>query len=309
MFSQQFKGYLSVIIAALMWASSGAVSKSLFNAGITPFDLVQIRVTFASIVLGAFLLVFKKSMLRLSSKDIKWMFILGALIMALVQISYFYTISKLQLMTAILLQYLSPVIVAIFAATFWGERMTGLKVCSILLALSGCYLAVGAYNTSGEALNLSGILGGLVAAVSYAAYSLVGEKLMGRYTPWTVVFYALLFAALTWHLAHPPFKYLYTSYTAQQTAGMIYIVLVGTIGAFTFFFWGINYIRSTRAMITATLEPVSAGFIAWVFLGEKLETLQILGAILSVGAIVLLQIGVEQDSLAPDTIRKEIRPD
>lgn len=303
MVNSSLKGYLSVIAAAIMWASSGAVSKSLFNEGMTPYDLVQIRVTFASLLLGAYLILFNRPVLIVSIRDLKWMVVLGALIMALVQISYFYTISKLQLMTAILLQYLSPIIVAIFAALFWGERITRLKFLAILLAFSGCYLAVGGYNPSNLMLNIEGVVGGLIAAISYAVYSLLGEKLMSKYSPWTVVFYALFFASLTWHLVHPPFKYVHSSYTVGQLSGIAFIVIVGTIGAFGFFFWGINYIRSTRAMITATLEPVSAGLIAWFFLGEKLEPLQILGAALTICAVMILQIGAEQDSLAPQLLR------
>ena len=305
MVDSSLKGYLSVIAASILWASSGAVGKALFSQGITPYDLVQIRVTFASLTFGAYLLIFNRHLLKVSRADIKWMFIHGAFLMALVQISYFYTISKLQLMTALLLQYLSPILVAIYASLFWAEKMTRFKVLAIIMAFTGCYLAVGGYNLDNLKLNVDGILGGLMAALSYAAYCLLGEKLMNKYSPWTVVFYALFFAAFTWHVVHPPFKYLYASYSTTQLLGMSYIILVGTIGAFSLFFWGINYIRSTRAMITATLEPVSAGFIAWIFLGETLEALQILGAIFSVCAVAILQIGSEHDSMAPQTLRNK----
>lgn len=305
MVDSSLKGYLSVIAASVLWASSGAVGKALFSQGVTPYDLVQIRVTFASLTFGAYLLIFNRHILKVSRADIKWMFIHGAFLMALVQISYFYTISKLQLMTALLLQYLSPILVAMYASLFWAEKMTRFKVLAIIMAFTGCYLAVGGYNLDNLKLNVDGILGGLMAALSYAAYCLLGEKLMNKYSPWTVVFYALFFAAFTWHVVHPPFKYFHASYSTTQLLGMSYIILVGTIGAFSLFFWGINYIRSTRAMITATLEPVSAGFIAWIFLGETLEALQILGAIFSVCAVAILQIGSEHDSMAPQTLRNK----
>jgi drug/metabolite transporter (DMT)-like permease len=66
---------------------------------------------------------------------------------------------------------------------------------------------------------------------------------------------------------------------------------------------GINYIRSTRASITATLEPISAGFIAYLFLGETLEPFQVLGGILVITAIVVLQSQSEKDELTPELIR------
>ncbi|MCG6946841.1 MAG: DMT family transporter, partial [Deltaproteobacteria bacterium] len=74
---------------------------------------------------------------------------------------------------------------------------------------------------------------------------------------------------------------------------------------FGLYFVGINHIRSTRASITATLEPISAGFIAYLFLGEILEPLQMLGGVLVITAIVLLQLQSEQDELTPELIRTQ----
>jgi drug/metabolite transporter (DMT)-like permease len=80
---------------------------------------------------------------------------------------------------------------------------------------------------------------------------------------------------------------------------------MGTAIPFGLYFVGINYIRSTRASITATLEPISAGLIAYLFLGEILEPLQILGGVLVIAAIVLLQLQSEQDELTPELIRAQ----
>jgi drug/metabolite transporter (DMT)-like permease len=126
---------------------------------------------------------------------------------------------------------------------------------------------------------------------------------MQRDQPWTVLFYSLLFSAVTWHIFYPPFKYLYAGFTFHQWTGLIYIAVMGTAIPFGLYFVGINYVRSTRASITATLEPISAGFIAYFFLGEALEVLQIFGSVLVVGAIVLLQLQTEKDELTPELIR------
>ncbi len=74
--------------------------------------------------------------------------------------------------------------------------------------------------------------------------------------------------------------------------------------AFGLYFVGISYVRSTRAIITATLEPISAGIMAYFLLGEKLESLQLLGTALVLGAITMLQLNREQDALSPELIRK-----
>jgi len=45
------RGYLFVAAAATFWASAASASKFLFNSGVTPFQLVQLRITTATLVL------------------------------------------------------------------------------------------------------------------------------------------------------------------------------------------------------------------------------------------------------------------
>ena len=297
------KGYMCIIAAALMWASSGTAGKALFETGITPFELVQVRVTFSAVLMAALLGIFSPRIMKIRARDIPYFLILGGVAMAMVQITYFYAISKIQVAAAILLQYLAPIPIALFSIIFWKERLTPLKMTAIVLAFGGCYLVVGGYNLQFLHMNRFGIMGGLASAVCFASYSLLGERGMHRYNPWTVLFYALTFATLSWHIAYPPFHYMTAGYTWAQWGWMSYIAVIGTFLPFGLYFVGINYVRSTRASITATLEPISAGLIAFIVLGETMELLQILGGILVISAIVLLQMQQEQDEMAPAEIR------
>ena len=83
----------------------------------------------------------------------------------------------------------------------------------------------------------------------------------------------------------------------------MYIAIFGTIVPFGLYFEAINLIRSTRASITATLEPISAGIISFFFLGETLEPLQVLGVVLVIAAVILLQLRREYDYRTPALIR------
>ncbi len=296
-------GYLSVIAAGILWASSGTASKALFLGGITPFELVQARVTIAAIFFALSLRLFAKKLLSVRLQDLGYFLILGGVGLALVQVTYLYTISKMQVAAAILIQYTSPILVAAYSICFWAERLTLLKLIALFLALFGCYLVVGGYNLELLKLNREGAVAGSAAAALFAMYSLLGERVMHRYQPWTVVFYALAFAAITWNIFQPPFHFLYAGYTGVQWMYMLYIAVFGTILPFGLFFVGVNHIRSTRATITSTIEPISAGFIAFFFLGETLDLLQILGGGLVITAIVLVQVQTEKDQLTPALVR------
>ncbi len=299
----QLKGYLCVIAAAILWGSSGAAGKALFEAGMTPFELVQIRLTLSTVLMALFFGIFSRGLFRIRLKDIGYFMMFGGVAMAMVQSTYFYAISKIQVAAATLLQYLAPILVAIYSVCFWKERLTAAKLIALVLSLGGCYLVVGGYDLQLLRMNILGILGGLGAAVSAAGYSLLGERGMHRYKPSTVLFYAMAFGTLTWHIIYPPFHYVEAGFSMNQWKWIFYIVVMGTIIPFGLYFVGINYIRSTRAIITAGLEPISAGFMAFLFLGEAMEPLQILGGIVVVGAIVILQTQREHLEMAPELIR------
>lgn len=297
------KGFLCVVIAAVVWGTLGPAAKTLFEAGISPFELVQIRVTLSSILLALCLGILARRTLKIRLKDLSYFLLLGGVAMAFVQITYFYAISKIQVAAAILLQYMATIMVTLFSIFFWRERLTILKILALCLAIGGCFLVVGGYNLKLLQMNRLGILGGLASAVCLASYTLLGERGMHRYSPWTVLFYSFLFAAFSWHILYPPFHYLKATYTLTQWALILYIVVFGTILTFGLYLLGINHIRSTRASIIATLEPICAGFFSFIILGETLEALQIVGGASVISAIIVLQIQREQSEVTPELIR------
>ncbi|MEW6486964.1 MAG: DMT family transporter [Thermodesulfobacteriota bacterium] len=296
-------GYLSVAAAALLWASSGVAGKALFAQGIPPLALVQLRVTLAAALLLACFGFARPGLLRIRRRDVAYFAVLGGFAMAAVQATYFYAISKIHIAAAILLQYTSPVWIASFAILFWKEKLTPLKAASLTCALLGAYLVVGAYGLSLAGLDRAGAVAGLVSGACFAAYSLLGERGMHRYSPWTVLCYALVFAAVSLHVLYAPFHYLTAGYTAAQWAGIAYVAVAGTLVPFGLYFVGVNHIRSTRASITAILEPIAAGALAFFLLGEALTRPQAMGGALVLGALVLLNLEQETPELTPASVR------
>jgi drug/metabolite transporter (DMT)-like permease len=126
---------------------------------------------------------------------------------------------------------------------------------------------------------------------------------MQRHNPWTSLTYALLFSALSLNIVQRPLLILSESYTVQQWTSIMYIVVFGTLIPFGLYLVGVNYIRSTRTIITATLEPIAAAFMAFFLLGESLAPLQMIGGLSVIGAIILLQWEREHDALSPEAIR------
>jgi drug/metabolite transporter (DMT)-like permease len=123
---------------------------------------------------------------------------LGVLGIGSAQFLYLFAISKINVTAAILLHYTGPVFVALYVVFVQRQKIGSISIIAIFGTLAGCYLVVGAYNLQLLELNRSGIISGLLAAVAFAIYSVLSEYGMRKYTPWTVLLYGMLFAALMW---------------------------------------------------------------------------------------------------------------
>jgi len=299
------KPYLLIMCAAFLWASSATASKYLFNTGMSPYILVQYRVSFSALVILGYLFFFERNSVKINCKDLWYFIVLGAFGMAGVQVTYLFAISKIKVAMAILLQYLAPFFVAIYSYLFFKERMDRWKVLSIFLAFVGCFFVVEVYSVSFFSLDRQGVIAGLFSAGFFSFYSLLGERLMRKYNPWTVLFYAFVFAALLFNIILPPKNLLLWGTEFRWWITVAYIISFGTVIPFGFFFMGIEHLRATRASIVATLEPISAGILSFIILGEVLTPWQIFGGFLVITAIIIIQSKKEIDPEAPVFMKKD----
>jgi len=299
--------YLLIIGAAILWASAGTTSKYLFNGGMSPYTLAQYRVSFSSLLILAYLLLFSRNTLRINVRDLWYLAVLGALGMGGVQVTYLFAISKIKVAIAILLQYLAPFFVATYSWLFLRETMDRWKVFSILLAFVGCVFVVEAYKVAFFSLNIEGVIAGVLSAGFFSFYSLLGERAMGRYSPWTVLFYALIFAAVLFNISMPIRNIIVWKAELRWCLSVVYIIVCGTVLPFGLYYMGIEHLRSTRATIVATLEPISAGFLSFIFLGEFLTPWQIFGGLLVIAAIGIIQSRREIDFEAPAYKKKVLQ--
>jgi drug/metabolite transporter (DMT)-like permease len=287
---QRMLGYLYVALAAVLFAISGTSSKFLFNGGITPYQLIQLRTTLAFTCLLIWLCLRHSALLKIAITDLPYFMALGIFGIGAAQFLYLFAISKINVAAAILLHYTGPVFVALYVVFVQRQKIGMISVLAILGTLVGCFLVVGAYNLQLVALNRLGIISGMLAAVAFAIYSVLSEYGMRKYTPWSVLLYGMLFASLMWNVLHPPLEAMLHRYSAVQWGWIFFIGICGTVLPFGLYFEGIRRIRPTHASITATLEPISAGVVASIFLGEVMLPLQIIGGLIVIASIILLQL-------------------
>ena len=142
----------------------------------------------------------------------------------------------------------------------------------------------------------------VLAAISYAAYVLIAERGVRRRDPISLSAWGFLFATIFWSLLAPWWRFPgrhvddHVSLLGNLASThvplwllMLWMVVLGGIVPFALIVSALRHISATRAGITAMLEPVVAITVAWAWLGESLQPIQLSGA-----ALTLLGIGLAQ---------------
>lgn len=291
---KELRGYVMILGSAIFWGTSATAAKALFNQQLDTVLVVQARVTVSMVLLLAFYLLFRRDFLRINPREL-WKFaLLGCIGVAGTNYTYYFTIKETTVATAILIQYTAPLVVMLYAVWSGEERFTGAKVVAVVLSLGGCFLAVGAYDREVLRITPLGLLTGIGSIFGFAFLTVFTRSLLKTHGVWTSTFYAMLFASLFWGVVNPPWAVAAQSLTAWTWGALIVLAVVSLLIPQTLFFGGLRRIVSSRAIITSTFEPIVAIVSAAWFLGETLQPLQILGALLVITAILLLHAHPEE---------------
>jgi DME family drug/metabolite transporter len=282
-------GYLLVLVSALCFAAGGNVVKLLFRLGYSPQTLSQLRLWWAFAWLLLFLVILDPGRLRVERRELLSLAVFGGVGLAGVQLTYYLAIARINIAVALLVQYLGLVAIAAWERFHRGEPVGRRVWAALAMVLVGAFFAVGAYQPSLLALNLPGVGMGLVSAGFFAFYMLRASTLSRRLDTWTILLYGFGTGALLWigydllSRSGPPTDW-------HVWAVMALVGLVGTLFGHALFVIAVRTIRPSTAGIVATAEPVFAGVIAFILLGDRLQLLQVLGAAVIIAGIVTVQM-------------------
>ena len=278
------RGYFLIFGAALLWGLLGPVSRYLFAAGISPIEAGFFRALITWIFFGIHAVAKREVMVE--TKDMPILFAFG-----FVGIALFYAANMIAIDTggaalASVLLYTAPFWVALFSYFLFGERMTLLKGVAMALAVAGVWgICMDGRPVAGDSIGTA-VFWGLTAGICYSLYYIIGKKFSGTYPPYTLFFWILP----TGILGLLPF----VEFSTKNPINWFHLILLAffSYSANSLYYIGLRYLAPTRAVLTATLEPVVATFFAWLLWDETL-------GLLGYGGSVLILIGVLLTILAP----------
>lgn len=295
-------GYAMVATAATLFAVNGVVSKVILASGLSSLRLTQVRLTGAAAGVMLVVLLTRPSILRATRRELVFLAVFGIFGLAFVQWLYFLAIHRLEIGIALLIQYLAPLLVALWAR--YGMRRTVRRRIwiALVLALGGLTLVVQIWRGTETHLNGVGVAASLAAALAFALYILLAEHGVTRRDAVSLSGYGFLFGALFFACIQPWWSFPGHIVTERVSllgnlasshvpvwALMAWMVVLGTIAPFGLFVGSLRHIPATRASILAMLEPVVATIVAWAWLDESLAAVQLVGGVVVLCGIVLAQ--------------------
>lgn len=306
-------------LAALLFGLNGTVSKLALSSGISSLRLVEVRSVGAAACLVALCLLLQPRSLRVGRRELGFLVVAGVVGIGLVQWFYFVAIARLPVGIALLLEYLAPVLVALWVRFVRREQVRSRVWAALALCVLG--LAVVAQVWRGLTLDGVGVLGGLAAAFSLAAYYLTGERGLAGRDALSLATWTFTSAALFWSLLQPwwtfPGQMLDTSVELTgPLAGsaaplwllMAWIAVLGTVAPYVLVLGALRHLGSARTGLLGMAEPVLAGLVAWVVLAEALSAVQLLGGAVVLAGIVLAETARRRETGAAGQLPEGVVP-
>lgn len=279
-----------ILASGVLWGTMGLFVRQYNNKGMDSLEIVAIRAMVTVLCMFVFLLCGHRELLKIRLKDL-WCFIGNGLLSVLFfNLCYFKAMTMTSLSVAAVLLYTAPTIVMLLSRVFFKEKLTKVKLLSVLFTFVGCVLVTGVIG-SGAVLSGAGILVGLGAGFGYALYSIFCRFALERgYHSFTISFYTFVFTML----GCIPLVDLsgiggvvFSGW--QMSLFTLLCGLVTTVLPYILYNFGLKYVENGKAAVIASVEPAVATLLGVFVFRETLTVTGAIGLLIVIGAIMICQ--------------------
>ncbi|HFI0044878.1 TPA: DMT family transporter [Streptococcus suis] len=285
-------GTLITLIAGIAWGLSGVSGQYLMSRGVSVNMITSLRLLVSGFFLVGLAYATAKEQLLMVLKNRKALlgiFIFAMLGLFLNQTAYLQAVYHTNAGTATVLQYLCPILVLAYTCLKDRQVPTGTEIISILLAIVGTFLIA----THGQLNELSitpiGLFWGIFSAFTYALYIILPGKLIRLYGSMVVIGLGMLMGGIVVTLGVQTWKQSLPLDTGTAF-GLLGIVGVGTIFAYTAFLKGVSLVGPVNGSLLASIEPIASVFFAVWLVNEQFYTIDFVGMLLILLAVLLISL-------------------
>ena len=265
-------------IFIILWSSAFITTKPIIDNS-DPFAALAFRFFFVAV---GFLLfsIYSKYSIIIKRKNLIESVLSGVLFHGLYLGGVFYSIS-IGMPTGItaLIVTLQPVLTNILAGPLLKEKVNIFQWIGMILGFTGAALVLGF--DIGESLPILGVIAAFISLFAIT-FSTLWQKKAGNNLPLSS---SNMYQAIGGFLFHLLIIILFTSpkiiFSTTFIIAMSHQILLVSFGAFTILMYLIKNNSASKTVSVFFLIPPTSAIIAWIFLNEKLSSLDIAGFIIA----------------------------
>jgi drug/metabolite transporter (DMT)-like permease len=288
----------AVGVTLLLWASAFVAIRHLAGT-FSPGSLSLGRLVVGAVCLGAVAL--SRGLPRPTGRQWVSILAIGVLWFGIYNVALNAGEQHVDAGTAVMLIQVSPVLVALLAATFLHERFTLYLGLGLALAFGGVALIATASSDSSGGRSVLGVVLCLVAAVAYSISLVLQKPLVARLPAIHVTWLACTIGAVVCL----PFAGRLVDDTRSASASdiwwVVYLGIFPTAIAFTTFAYALRHMSASNLGVTTYLVPPITIVMGWLFLDETPPGMAYVGGVLAL-------VGVAVARRKPRTLATEPPP-
>ena len=287
------KGFLAITAAVFAWSTLEVTGSFIFAEGAGPVSVLSVRFLIATLLFGGVMLWKKQTTgenLFIVEKEDRKTFLLNGVILAAHLLVYWFAWELLDpnLPVIYAIFYMYPFVLCLISIYYYGERFSTNRKIALGLGTLGCMFAIELIPSfSTEALNTKGILLDVAACLTWVGYVLVGQTIMKKYKPLTIVFYDFLQVFVYVSLFQSPTT-TFSEVTLSGLLAIAYISVVASFIAYLCYWYAIKQIGASNVGIAELGTPIFGVTLGYFFLTMTPSLWQILGLVMISSGLVLV---------------------
>ncbi len=274
-------GVVVALAASVGFGLSNTLVGLAYEGGADHLSVSGTRFFLPVIVLLAILLVRGRTIL-MPRRDGGVALLLG-IVTALYTIALLKAIDLVPVPIAILVFYLFPIFTSFIVAAFGWAPLHRSTIVAAFVAFAGLALTLGVHL---HAYDVWGIVLAAFAALGLATVSSVSARVIGGSDPRQATLYLALGATLSMAVVIIAAGDATLPTSPRGWWGLVLSNLFYTIAMISFF-GAISWIGAPKTTLLSNLEPLVVITVAYFLLGQGLEPLQLVGALIVVGALYI----------------------
>ena len=271
-------------IFILLWSSAFVTTKPIVDNS-EPFSALAFR--FLIVAIGFFIFCyFSKEKILVKNKYVVESLLTGLLFHGLYLGGVFFSISKgMPTGIAALIVTLQPILTNILAGPLLNEQISWKQWIGILLGFIGAILVLGF--DIGETIPVSGVVATFIALFAITGSTIWQKKLSHNISlPVNNMYQAI--GGFVFHvLIIIFFVDAYINFNTTFVMAMAHQILLVSFGAFTILMFLIKHNSASKTVSIFFLIPATSAFIAWLFLNESLNLIDICGFIIASAGVLI----------------------